>query len=103
MSDILEEVLPDGPDVTPDDKDSAQWWWSAVPKPVSVGSNTPSDQWLRRMELTVYSAAGAAGPASGGLRLSALRINFQIKKQTSESPNTLFARVYNLAPATMNK
>ena len=38
-----------------------------------------------------------------GIDLSNLRIDFSIKKSTSSSPNSLYARIYNLSPQTMAK
>jgi hypothetical protein len=38
-----------------------------------------------------------------GIDLSNLRCSFNIQKTTSSSPNKLYARIYNLSPATMGK
>jgi hypothetical protein len=69
-----------------------------------------SDQWLRRIALTVY---GSSGSSSGqGIELTGwvdrqpapicLKVDFRVKKITTESPNLLYARVYNLSPQTSN-
>ena len=97
----------------------------------STGSNLGVDaKWLRRFELIVYGAAspqtggtgpvtqgaipttqgGSAGASGGnssfgsqkpGIDLSALRCTFHIDKSTNRTPNTLYVRIYNMAPATM--
>lgn len=57
-------------------------------------------QWLRKIELMVYASDKDKG---AGLDLSNLRIDFRLTKQTNSAPNFLDAKVYNLAPETMNK
>jgi hypothetical protein len=42
-------------------------------------------------------------PTQQGVDLSNLRCGFNIQKTTSSSPNKLYARIYNMAPATMGK
>ena len=49
------------------------------------------------------ASAGAGGDAQSGLDISNLRCTFSIQKQTLRTPNILYARVYNLAPATLAK
>jgi hypothetical protein len=51
-------------------------------------------QYLRKLSLIVASDSGE------GLELSDLRVRFQVCHWTLETPNTLVARVYNLAPST---
>lgn len=77
-------------------------------------------QWLRKIEFSVYQPVGNApqqkGGASGGgdfpgatgssktgRDLSNLRINFHIKHQQAGQPATLWARIYNMAPKTMQE
>jgi hypothetical protein len=52
-----------------------------------------SRNWIRKWSLTV-------GGSAGGLDLSAMRIKFEIHHMTTQSPNTLIARVYNLSKTT---
>jgi hypothetical protein len=49
-------------------------------------------------------AAPASPPTGGqGLELGALRVTFNVHKRTAQTPDMLEARVYNMAPATMQK
>ena len=64
-----------------------------------------SDQWLRRIDLTVYDSPSDSGSAinltpDGDVQLQVI---FQVRKMTNESPNLLTARIFNLAPDTMVK
>src|SRR5262249_39126195 len=43
---------------------------------------------------------GASGNPGAGIELSNLRVTFSIKKATKNTPNTLWARIYNMAPST---
>jgi hypothetical protein len=52
-------------------------------------------QWLRFAQLVVSKG-------SKGLDLSDLRFRFEVKASDTETPNTLFVRVYNLARETVN-
>src|SRR5471032_1849921 len=52
-----------------------------------------SRNWIRKWQLTV-------GGSAGGLDLSAMRIKFEIHHMTTQSPNTLIAKVYNLSKTT---
>jgi hypothetical protein len=99
---ILDVFTPNWPDISSAAATWADTWWGGLPKPVVSGSRTQSDQWLRRMELIVYSSKNkdALSP-DDGLALSNLRVNFQVKKQTLSSPNILYARIYNMSPQTM--
>jgi hypothetical protein len=101
---ILNVFTPNWPDITSAAATWADIWWGGLPKPVIAGSRTQSDQWLRRMELVVYSTTSkdSLNP-DDGLSLSNLRVNFQVKKRTSSSPNILYARIYNMSPQTMNR
>jgi hypothetical protein len=45
----------------------------------------------------------ATQPASQGLEIAALRVTFNVHKNTNQTPSELDARIYNLAPATMKK
>lgn len=53
-----------------------------------------SRQWLRRLSLIVGDASGK------GLDLGTFKVRFTIRKGDVPTPNTLRARVYNLAPGT---
>lgn len=77
-------------------------------------TGTSSDaQWLRQMSLIVYGGQGAsaAGPSQssavntpgGGIELGALRVTFNVHKRTMQTPDILEAKVYNMAPATMQQ
>jgi hypothetical protein len=55
-----------------------------------------SDQFGRKATLIV--SAGASG-----LDLSEMRFRFTIQQHDTQSPNTLYVRIYNLAPATVQK
>jgi hypothetical protein len=72
------------------------WWANAA----SRMAGTPRDQWLRKINLSVYDAKGLSSPSSG-LDLSMLKIDFDVKKRTSSSPDLMFARIYNLSIETM--
>lgn len=54
-------------------------------------------QWLREYELTIGKGGG------GGIKTSALRVAFEIKKGDTESPNTAVIKVWNLADETMQR
>ena len=56
-----------------------------------------AQQYLRQCNLVVADASG------NGLNLSQLRIKFTIKKKDAQSPNTCEARIWNLAPDTVNQ
>ena len=62
-----------------------------------------SDQWLRKIELTIYgSAAGDSlnfTPQDG----PDLKVVFRVQKMTNQSPNLLEVRIYNLNPQTEAK
>jgi archaellin len=59
---------------------------------------TGSLQWLRKIQLVV-------GPKSGGqgIDLSQLRIVFHVRGAVVSTPNSMNARIYNLAPNTVSQ
>lgn len=69
--------------------------------PVSKNEDAHDAQWLRKISVAVYAATG--GDKADGMELSALRVNFNIKAATTETPATLWCRIYNMAPSTMAK
>jgi hypothetical protein len=87
-----------GSDVSRSTSDIETYWNREDPRP---GANTKRDQWIRKVNLTVYDAKGQ-NPGQG-IDISALRINFTVTKMTNASPNLLTARVYNLSPKTMQQ
>jgi hypothetical protein len=54
-------------------------------------------QWLRNYELTIGKGGGE------GLKTSALRVSFSIKKSDTESPNEAVIQVWNLADETLQR
>lgn len=65
----------------------------------------PSQQWLRKIELLVYESNSSKGTA---LNLTPdprtqLQVVWQVRKSTTQSPNLLNAKIYNLAPSTIAK
>jgi hypothetical protein len=70
-----------------------------------------SDQWGRKIALTVYDSSNASNSGQG-IELTGwvdrepapicLKVDFRVKKITTQSPNLLYARVYNLNPKTEN-
>lgn len=54
------------------------------------------DQWIRKCTLVLVKG-------EEGLDLSEFRIKFRVQNANVESPNSASIRVYNLAPATINK
>jgi hypothetical protein len=70
-----------------------------------------SDQWLRKIQLTVYGGGGSGdgieltGSQDPNTKqyLPSLRVNFQVRKNTLQSPNLFNARIYNLSKETMAK
>lgn len=62
----------------------------------------PNSQWLRKVSLIVYGEKGGKDSESG-IELSALRVNFHVKKPVNATPNFLYAKIYNLDPKTEKK
>lgn len=58
---------------------------------------TTGYQFIRKCSLVV------ADPSGQGLDLSQLRIRFMVKQFNIQTPNNLYARVYNLAPDTSRR
>lgn len=56
-----------------------------------------TELYLRQVSLIVGDADGA------GLELSEFSLNFEVKQNDLQSPNTLYARVFNLSEQTANK
>lgn len=86
---------------------------SAPPSPVTYPRSAnqqnvsvdQSDQWLRKIELLVYESDNDKGSA---LNLTPdpqtqLQVVWQVRKATIQSPDILFARIFNLAPSTVAK
>lgn len=68
-------------------------------------SPTDSDLFGRKIDLSVFDATG---DGNSSLNLTPdpqtqLQVVFQVRKMTNQSPNLLFARIYNLSPTTRNK
>jgi hypothetical protein len=78
--------------------ESTEDWRNAANQLVTAGHSTPRDQWLRKISLVTYDT-----DKGSGIDLSQLRITFEVKKTTNQTPNLLTARVYNLSPQTMAK
>lgn len=70
-------------------------------------------QWIRKIELFVYGSNNQQATPEDAILLTPtsangmpgpdLRITFQVRKITQESPNMLRCRIYNLHPDTQNK
>jgi hypothetical protein len=64
----------------------------ATGNPLSSGVFAPSVNYMRAFQLTVGSGSA--------LDLSAMRVKFTVRQDSLQAPNTLYARVYNLAKST---
>ena len=60
-----------------------------------------AQQWLRACSLTVADQTGNGVELSGPDLSNSLRIKFTVTNAVTSSPATMHARVYNLAPATI--
>jgi hypothetical protein len=61
-----------------------------------VSGTAPSDQFGRKWSLII--AVGATG-----IDLSNLHLRFELKQSDTQTPNTAYARVYNLSQNTLNR
>jgi hypothetical protein len=94
--------MPDGASITAKPSDltkttEEQDSWSKVATDRKLGGY----QWLRLIKLMVY--AGTSGGKGDGIDVSQMRIDFRLTKMINPSPNLLDAKVYNLAPKTIEK
>lgn len=94
---------------TPDFRTSLQPVQDDWPK-IDSGRTQPGPQerWLRKIDLIVFDAAVPTNSAGSSLNLTPdkwvqLQVTFQVRKVTNQTPNMLFARIYNLSPNTINK